>query len=433
MHRFYACTVDFCDFVKQLPGTKCSKAALSAAIQFFRKALRKPMVAAVAVFLVALALRLLWIPIQPTELLWGDAESYDREAQGVVAGTWPDARPVGYPLFLAGIYATLGRNMMTVCVLQAILGAMTCVFMYLTSERLFHSQRVAIFGGMASAVWIPWIRYSSLIVTETLFIFLLALSMFCVIRGMELRRPRYYMFAGLCLGAVSLVRATAMLMPLAWLFAFIWFFKSLRQSVKTILWVVLPMLLVLSPLIVSNYQASKQFFPANQGGGVAFWRGATKKQTLLDPVGPPWESAHLEVTGGQSMWTPEGDARLKSAAFQIVQQDPLAYVDKLFNRWVLFWLYAPGGWALTGVLGGMVRYGYWSLLLALACVGYVAASQPGLRNVVGGAMLYLSMVQAAVNFNNRYRLPVEGYVLILAVGGAGWLLARLLPRLQQKR
>jgi hypothetical protein len=48
-------------------------------------------------------------------------------------------------------------------------------------------------------------------------------------------------------------------------------------------------------------------------------------------------------------------------------------------------------------------------------------------------MLYLSMVQAAVNFNSRYRLPVEGYVLILAVGGAGWLLPRLLPRLQQKR
>ncbi len=45
-------------------------------------------------------------------------------------------------------------------------------------------------------------------------------------------------------------------------------------------------------------------------------------------------------------------------------------------------------------------------------------------------MLYLSMVQAAVNFSNRYRLPVEGYVLILAVGGAGWLFSKVLSRVR---
>lgn len=35
MRRFYARAVDFCGFVKQLPGTKCPQAALSTAIELF--------------------------------------------------------------------------------------------------------------------------------------------------------------------------------------------------------------------------------------------------------------------------------------------------------------------------------------------------------------------------------------------------------------
>jgi len=382
------------------------------------------------VLALALAARAAWSISHPAEPLWGDSEFYDRAAWGIATGTWwPDSHPIGYPLFLAAIYAVTGHSVGTVIAIQCVIGAASCVLIALVTEDIFDSRLIGLLSGLATALWLPWIRYCALVLTETPFIFFVVVSVFVMTRALKKDRLKLCAVAGVCLGAASLVRAISMLMPVAWIPAEAWILRSVRRTVVALLWTFVPMVIVLAPYTVSNYRISGDFFPATQGGGLALWRGATFKQTLADPDGMPWEPEHFAVTRGHSMWTPEGDARLKAAARETIWADPMAYADKLINRWALFWLYAPGGW-LTGRLGkwrDVARYSYWVVLLGLALVGTLSSLRRGYVLVAGTSVLYLSAVQAMVNFNSRYRLPVEGYVLALAVGGAAWVLAQTRP------
>src|SRR5437763_12865770 len=94
---------------------------------------------AYAVFLLALSLRLIhvWqIGHSPfVDVLLGDAHGYDEWARRIAGGEWI-GRDVFYqaplyPYFLGGVYAVIGRNLMAVRVIQAIIGAASCVFVAL--------------------------------------------------------------------------------------------------------------------------------------------------------------------------------------------------------------------------------------------------------------------------------------------------------------
>lgn len=68
--------------------------------------------------------------------------TYDGIATTVVAehhhgNTW---YPPGYPLFLAVIYTLFGPKVIILRIIQAVVGALTCVVTYLLARRLFNER-----------------------------------------------------------------------------------------------------------------------------------------------------------------------------------------------------------------------------------------------------------------------------------------------------
>src|SRR3989338_8584817 len=109
----------------------------------------------VILFLLALGIRLV-VGFTSMGLPEGDAAEYDRLAMGLVRGEGfvspqgspTSARPPLYPFLLAALYGVFGHSYHAVVVVQAFLGAMTCVLIGLIGVRLFSVPVGILAGGL---------------------------------------------------------------------------------------------------------------------------------------------------------------------------------------------------------------------------------------------------------------------------------------------
>jgi hypothetical protein len=76
-----------------------------------------------------------------------DALDYHLMAQGLLNGTWPGDQPFFwapfYPMFLGGLYALVGQSCLVLKLVQAVIGALTCVLVYRVGMRVFRASGVA--------------------------------------------------------------------------------------------------------------------------------------------------------------------------------------------------------------------------------------------------------------------------------------------------
>lgn len=130
-----------------------------------------------AILLLALLLRLIWV-FSFCALPVNDALHYEQLAQSVIhdnlfaihgltiANTLP-----GYPFFISLIYYLTGQSLLMVYLIQAILGTLTVLLIWLISKQLQLPNRVGIIASLLLATYINVIAYTSLMLTETLFVF----------------------------------------------------------------------------------------------------------------------------------------------------------------------------------------------------------------------------------------------------------------------
>jgi hypothetical protein len=119
-----------------------------------------------ALFAAALALRLtlLWETwrsrFTPAVYLPIDARDYHLWALQWLRGEWPPAepffRPPLYPLFLGSTYALFGASPLGPLVVQALLGAASCLLAFGIARELFEDRRVAWLAGAARPA--DWLR-----------------------------------------------------------------------------------------------------------------------------------------------------------------------------------------------------------------------------------------------------------------------------------
>ena len=128
----------------------------------------------------AFALRLVYlVELRGTPLfavLIGDGKQYDAWAQQIAGGQWIGTEvfyqtPL-YPYFLAVIFKVAGHSLLTVRMIQALLGAAACVLLGLVARRFFN-QAVAIVAAAMLAIYPPAIFFDGLIQKSSLDLFLM--------------------------------------------------------------------------------------------------------------------------------------------------------------------------------------------------------------------------------------------------------------------
>ena len=174
----------------------------------------------------ALAVRaLLFVLVLPHPERWirADSGDYLRLGANLAAGAGfskAEAPPFGpetartpvYPLFLAGLRILFGPSLVPVALAQILISAAACGLTYLLGLRLF-SAAAARLGALLQVFCLGSILYSDLIMTETLFSFLLLGMLAGVARGCAGAGRRWFVAAGILGGVAILCRPIALLFP----------------------------------------------------------------------------------------------------------------------------------------------------------------------------------------------------------------------------
>ena len=411
-------------------------------------------------FLLALAVRLLHLwAIRDSDffaVLTGDARSYDLWAQRLAAGDWIGSdvfyqAPL-YPYFLGALYAVIGRDLLMVRVIQAMVGSAAVVLLAAAGGRLF-SRRVGVVAGVALALYAPAIFFDGLLQKSVLDVFFICLSIWVVSRLVDTPwSGAGWMGLGASMGALSLTRENALaLVAVAAAWSLVVGFGARTPAAKQpagspipdsgsrarpILAFALGLAMVLLPVAARNYAVGGGFYLTTSQFGPNFYIGnnpaADGTYMSLRPGrgAPEYERAdatELAERARQRSLTPgEVSSYWTEQALAFIRNQPgdwLALVGRkfalLWNRGEMLDTESQESYEdISPVLRVLAVVGHFGVVVPLALIGLVGA-WPDRRRVWPFFALAAAYAASVVVFYvfARYRFPMVPFLLLLAANG----------------
>ena len=399
----------------------------------------------VAIFLVALVVRLVYLSQVRTiaffETLVGDAASYDAWAQRIQSGNWWGGptfyQAPAYPYFLGVLYALFGHHLMLVRIVQALMGAAACVVVAAAGRRFIDRSTGFLAGGLL-ALYAPAIFYDGLIQKTSLALLALAVLLWCVGWANHRRKASAWASVGVILGLLVLTRENAMLLAPVLM---IWIVTAYRSETisKRLIWSVALLAgvaITLAPVTIRNRIAGGEWAITTVQAGPNFYIGNHEGATgLYVPLvagheSPPFERDDAKRLAEQAVGHSLTDAQVShywlSQALSFIRQHPLDWLRLLGRKLLL----ATNAYEITDVegynvyraysplLGGLGLVFHFGVLLPLAVLG-IWATAPIIRRhlplLVIGAALLVSIVLFYVL--GRYRFVLVPVLCIYASAG----------------
>lgn len=335
----------------------------------------KAVLAGALVFTLALLVRGLYLADGVALLYTPDqdgtrmARRYDDTALSILAGegilfprVWDPARtglasrPPGYGLFLASVYATLGRSFPIVAAVQDVLTSIAVLLVMVFAHRLF-GLPAGVFAGLLVAVSPHVAATSNLVLADAiasiplLLAFLAALP---VVRGAGSPRSqivRLVLMGGL-IGAGVWIRPNVVLLgPFAAFFLFFLLGRNRRALLLSSL-VALTSLLVVSPITLRNWLVFGEFVPVSINGGITLWQGVADaggreygarvwdKQVMA-------EEAERYGRPDYLLWWAEPDGIIRDRdryrrATEVIKARPFWYARAMLRRMGMMLLFTDG-------------------------------------------------------------------------------------------
>jgi hypothetical protein len=97
----------------------------------------------------------------------------------------------GMVYLVAAVYGVVGRNMLAVQLMNAVLGAATAIIIFLCAQHVFNNFRVARLAGIAVAFYPSLVLWSAQGLKDGPIVFFLALSILCTLKLGEKLRVKY--------------------------------------------------------------------------------------------------------------------------------------------------------------------------------------------------------------------------------------------------
>lgn len=377
--------------------------------------------------LLALALRLLVLSWHWPYPLSGDEAAFFEQARAFVQGKgYHDLelmRAPLYPLFLAVVFRVFGAEVTAARVAQLLLSAGTVPLLYLWA-RLRHGERAGRVAAIVGALFFPFALQPTFLLTETLFLFLLALAMVVLEYGC-LRPDRKLAFvSGALFGLVALTRSTGLPWTALAAAGMGWYGSRARDDRGTrrpagflmAALVLAGTAVVVLPWTVRNALTYRAFILIDTTGATNLWldndpdlgRDRVKAELLRYPEG---ERQGLSLRRGLSAirehpgWFAAKCWRELRAFFA------LEYFDDFLRRPAIW--YPPGEVWARALLGD----GLYLLLVGAGLVGTVW-QRPRTRLLDIAWLLYVPATTTLFHVELRYRLP---FLLLLIPYAAGTL------------
>jgi 4-amino-4-deoxy-L-arabinose transferase-like glycosyltransferase len=368
----------------------------------------------------------LWDPLEYATLA---RNLYEHGQYGINRGDFPNfsnwaenpsrIRQPLYPLYLIVFYWLPGKNLRVLQISQVFLnlGTLCCVFVL--ARRIFQGR---LWAGtpIALSLYFPVWFTSAFMITESLFTFLLALSMLLLQRSLNGggRAAWFVASSGGLLGLAFLVRPVALVVCICGAFLLVLYNKA-RRGILFGLIMVTACVVVTLPWAFRNYVAMGELTPFSTEGGANLFQGTCLEKSR--EWGECDALAAIVVARSGFYKSESANRDFRELALARIRSHPLWYPAKGAVRVARMWAYFPGSFAsrisahrplfvglnivhfcilLTAVLGLNTVEARWRALLPLPVVGLTLPT--------------FGMLQAV----SRYVVPAMPFLLVFSCQGA---------------
>ena len=388
----------------------------------------------IIIFLVAVAVRLAaaqWAAGGLNRELSADEPDYVIRALSLVEGRGladADGRPSsirmpGLPVTLALFFSFAGRNIFWARVLMCVLGALLVPVCFLLGRTLA-GGRAGLVCALGAMVFPNWAWYSGDLLTDLLSATTTALFALALVDGWRRNSLPRFALAGFIGGAGVLFRSTGLaLLPgiVLWVFLVV---PGRRRRFAASALVCAGLACMLAPWAIRNTMVQGEFVPISTQGGIELYIANNPRATGILTHDFRLFRDELSKVYPRDRFSNEAQRskRYQGDAVAFIRENPGRFLRLCAVRLGQFWkLYSP-------------RVPLWQSLLTIGSLGL--ALPFAVLHVVrcgwrrGATMLFVILIasQSAVHaiFTSviRYRMPIEPFILALAVAGFTWLLDR---------
>lgn len=196
-------------------------------------------------------------------LPFGDAIRYNRLARNLIENhtysrdSIPPYHPEvfvppGYPAFIAFFYILLGKNLISIIIIQIILSCLTGFLTFLFAKEYINNQKIAFLVGILFGLSPNIAFHSTNLISESLFTLLLSLALYLLLISFRKQKESYLLLVGFIFGLATYVRTIAIYFPiLIFVISVIWH-KKLRVRLAGVLGFIIIYLVTLAPWIIRN-------------------------------------------------------------------------------------------------------------------------------------------------------------------------------------
>lgn len=381
-------------------------------------------------FAAALAVRVAWALL--AHRFWGyrDDGLYDDGIYLEMARAFLARRalapthPPGYPFFLVP-FLSLGSSVGVSLArwIQLGLSAWTAVLGYRLALQLRLSRAAALGAGVALVLDPMLIYFSSRMMSETLFVFLVSLFLLVWLNAWRTGRARDAALSGLLGGAATLTRGV--ILPFGGVLALVALWRRREQPRWAALVAICGLCWAasLAPWTIRNWREYGRFIPVSVQGGWNFYEGLT-----VDPVQVRHARAVAMGEEARRLGLDEpfsSDAYFGAKARVWVRTHPVEFLRLCAIKAARFWRPAPEPPHGTAVR--LAAGTFYLALFAFALFGlWPALKAPGAW-FLPAWIIHLNLLHAIFASDLRYRLPLAPVLAVLAGAGLAALLGRDQP------
>jgi len=321
-------------------------------------------------------------------------------------------RPPLYPLFMI----LCGRSVLAIRLVQAAIGAASCLLIFRLCKLLFDSEAVARLAAVGLAVEPFNVFFTGLALTETLYTALLLGIMLLLARLLKDRLLWPAVAAGVLTGLGTLLRPALLLFPPFLLLFFLVLMRPLRDALLRWVLLLVCAMAVVSPWTIRNFIVLGTFVPTTTQGGESLWESNNPKAD-----GGPMMDQGIFPEDLDKLPEVERDRALGRAAREFILANPGKFLELCARRFARFWNVRPNFEGYQTPLYNAISLLGTVPLYILAIVGLVMACRtdwrPALLCLV--PVLYTCGLHLVFVASVRYRTPIVPYLLCLAAAGLG--------------
>ena len=350
----------------------------------------------------------------------GDGLSSD---VGVPTAQWP---PV-FPALLSLAYRVAGPEPLAGELLNALLGALTVVVLYLLVRRMFGRAEATVAAALL-AVLPGQILWTDLLLAETLYTFLVVGTLALAV--MLPRRPWAVVVLGVAIGIATLTRGEGLLL-LGAAMAVWWPDMPRRELLARTAALAAVAVLTIAPWTVRNALVMDAFIPLSTNSSTTLWSGHNPSARGYQSYAPPELLRGIPQTGKER--EVEEGKLLRREALEYMTSHPLRELELIPLK--LLALNRGDGYALEWVNGGagddrplpadlltpisVIADSSYYLLLALTAASLLVLGPPLWRRpVVRGVLVLFAGSLVLYGFvyygNYRYRAPLEPLMILVS-------------------